>query len=443
VVQTTLRTITLRDVLNNYFKVIKPQLPALLLWRRLSLSRSFNNPVAMLESLKGKQRRNRLNVLHSQQSSASQWLTIVCVHLELILYFSALAFIYALVPAELNNDFTLLDLLSEESFTLLIITNIAYFFAISIIAPMYVSAGFALYITRRVKLEGWDIELAFKRMKNRLDSQKYSSSQTSDKRSSSSLACLPLIAGLFIATFSINPSYAENYNGLTTEKSKSTIENVLKQEDFGETSMIQKWTYIGSDLDEEKEDKTSNWLEKYIEKIFLNMLSSEASMALKIFEIIIWLVVATLVIWLVNKYSHWLNWIITPSRTQRDNHSIPNKILGMDMKKESLPDDVIVKFSNLITAMQYREALSLLYRATLSAIVHRGDIDIPASATEHECSTLVSNKRDKSESNFFKALTQAWIMLAYGNREPTLETLTTLRDEWSKYYEMNDNKESA
>ena len=80
--------VTFRDVLNNYFKIIKPQLAALLLWRRFSLSRSFNNPVAMLENLKGKERRTRLNVLHAQQSSAAQWLTIICVHLRIFtLYF--------------------------------------------------------------------------------------------------------------------------------------------------------------------------------------------------------------------------------------------------------------------------------------------------------------------------------------------------------------------
>jgi len=437
--------VTLRDVCKNYFKVIKTQLPALLLWRRLSLSRSFNNPVAMLENLKGKQRRKRLRVLHSQQSSASQWLTIVCLHLEFILYLSSLAFMYALVPSELNNGLTLWELIGEESKTLLFITNITYFIAISIIAPMYVAAGFALYITRRVKLEGWDIELAFKRMKNRLESQSHSPAQNNNKPSSSSLACIPLLMGLLVASFSPNPSYAENYNNLTLEESKSKIEQVLQQEDFGESITNHKWTYIGSDRDkdEEKKEDSSKWLEDLLEKMFKNLFGSDPSSALKIFEIIIWLVVAGLIVWLVNKYSHWLSWINMPSRAKQKNHSIPNKILGMEMNKESLPDDVLTTFSDLINAKQYREALSLLYRATLSAIVHRGDIEIPSSATEQECSNMVAHKRGENESKFFKSLTHAWIMLAYADREPSLETLSSLRDGWSKHYLSYNDKEGT
>lgn len=434
--------VTLRDVFKDYFKVVKPQLSALLLWRRFSLSRSFNNPIAMLENLTGKQRRNRLHVLHSQQSSASQWLTIVCVHLELILYFSTLAFVYVLIPNELNNGFTLWELIGEESAALLVITNIAYFIAISIIAPMYVSAGFALYITRRVKLEGWDIELAFKRMKNRLENQNHMHRSDKSKPSSSSLACIPFIAGLLVVSLSSPPSYADITPNLTLEDSKSTIEKVLKKDAFGEKRTNHKWTYIGTDKDNKDDDEPPTWLKKLFEKYFENIFGSEVSTALKIFEFIIWLAVGLLVIWLVNRYSHWLSWINMPSRSQKKSHSIPNTILGMEMNKESLPEDVLTSFSSLINAKQYREALSLLYRATLSSIVHRGDIEILDSATERECSDIVASKRDKNESNFFKTLTDAWILLAYADREPSLETLTGLRDEWSQHYSATNDKES-
>ena len=437
--------ITLRDIFKNYFQVIKPQLPALLLWRRFSLSRSFNNPVAMLEGLTKKERRNRLNVLHSQQSSASQWLTIVCLHLELILYLSALIFIFALIPSELNNGFTFWELLGEESNVFFLITNIAYFVAISIIAPMYVSAGFALYITRRVKLEGWDIELAFKRMKNRLDKQKQVIPKSKSKPSASPLAStltfIPLLTGLLFVSFSSNPSYADNNEPLSIEESKTTIEKVLLHDDFGRKITKKQWTYVGSDLDENEDE--SKWLEEFLDNLFGNLFDGDVGTALKIFELIIWLAVAALVLWLVYKYSHWLNWITTPSSKKRRAHTIPNTVLGMDMKKESLPDDVLDTFTTLVNAKQYREALSLLYRATLSAIVHAGDIEIPTSATEQECSNMVSSKRNKDESKFFRSLTQAWIMLAYADREPNMETLANLRDEWKKHYLVQNIKEIA
>ena len=39
---------------------------------------------------------------------------------------------------------------------------------ISAIEPFYVGAGFGLYLDRRTQIEGWDIEIAFRRMRLRL-----------------------------------------------------------------------------------------------------------------------------------------------------------------------------------------------------------------------------------------------------------------------------------
>ncbi len=425
--------ITLRDVIKDYPKVIKPQLGALLLWRRLSLSRSFNNPVAMLEGITGKERRARLGVLHAQQSSASQWLTIVCVHLELLLYLSLLFFMFALIPAELNNEFTIFELFDEENIVFITITNMAYFIAISIIAPIYVAAGFALYITRRVKLEGWDIELAFKRMKNRLDGNKHATYNPAN----STLALIPFVTCIIFASLSPTQSYADNEPIISKQEAKSVIKEILQHEDFGEKVTKQEWTYVGSPLNEDDDEDSPEWLEKFLKWLFGNLSDDKSSTTLKVFEILIWLALGGFIIWLVNKYSHWLSWITLPSRTKKQAHVIPNKILGMDVTQDSLPSDILASFANHISNKQYREALSLLYRASLSSIIHQGDIEILSSATEKECSEIVANKRSEDEANFFKQLTRAWILLAYADHTPSVDTLSNLRDGWTEHYLNN------
>ncbi len=430
--------VSLREVLKNYFKVIRPQLGALLLWRRFSLSRSFNNPVAMLEGITRKERRTRLGVLHAQQSSASQWLTIVCVHLELLLYLSFLFFMFALIPSELNDEFTIFELFDEDNLILITITNIAYFFAISIIAPIYVAAGFALYITRRVKLEGWDIELAFKRMKNRLEGNKSSTNHSIN----SLLTCIPFIICILFTSLNSTQSHAAGEITVSQKNAKTTIEEVLKLEDFGEKTTKHKWTYVGSSLDEDKDNDSSEWLEKFFKWLFGNMSDNDASTVLNVVEILIWLALGALVIWLINKYSHWLSWINIPTRSNKHAQSIPNKILGMDVSKDSLPPDILTTFSSLINNKQYREALSLLYRASLSSIIQQGDIEILSSATEQECSDIVSMKRSEDEASFFKRLTHTWILLAYAEHTPSVETLSNLRDGWSKHY-LNNFETSA
>ncbi len=426
--------ITLNNIKLNYFQIVKPQLGALLSWRRFSLSRSFNNPVAMLENIKGKPRRSRLNVLHSQQSSASQWLTIICLHLEILLYFALLFFVFALVPSELYSDFEFFEIFDEDNFLFISITNIAYFIAISIIAPFYVAAGFSLYITRRVKLEGWDIELAFKRMKNRLNHN-----NQGKKAGRSITACLPLVSSLIIFSLSPEQSYANNLT-ISKEDSKTTIEEVLKLEDFGETTTEKRWTYIGNENIEKTEDEPSEWLEKIFEWLFADIFDKDINSGLNILEIFIWIAVAAFIIFLIKKYSYWLTWINPTPRTNKESKSMPNIVLGMDMTTDSLPKDVLAEFTTYLNQKQYREALSLLYRASLSSIVNHGDIEVLASATEQECSELVHNHRNQEEASFFHSLTHTWILLAYADRIPTKKTLSMLRDGWVKYYQNNTNK---
>ncbi len=430
--------VTLTDIRKNYFQVVKPQLSALLLWRRLSLSRSFNNPVAMLENINGKARRTRLSVLHSQQSSASQWLTIICLHLELLLYIALLFFIFALVPSDLYSDFKFIEIFDEENLLFITITNIAYFIAISIIAPFYVAAGFSLYITRRVKLEGWDIELAFKRMKNRLDNN-----HNGIKHNILVRVCLPFIISLFIFSVSPEKSFADDNFSVTKEYSKTTIENVLELDDFGKTTVEKSWAFIGSEDSKENNTESSNWLENFFEWIFEKIFDGDVSNGLNILEVIIWVAAAASLIWLIKKYSHWLTWINLRPRKSKKANSIPNTILGMNMNVDSLPKDVLAVFSKHINDKQYRQALSLLYRSALSFIVHQGDIEILASATEQECSNLISDKRNSDEATFFQALTHAWILLAYADHTPSIETLSVLRDGWAKHYQADTHKVNA
>ena len=45
---------------------------------------------------------------------------------------------------------------------------LAYFLAMSISEPIYVAAGFMLYLNRRTDLEAWDMEIALRQLAGRL-----------------------------------------------------------------------------------------------------------------------------------------------------------------------------------------------------------------------------------------------------------------------------------
>ena len=145
-----------------------------LLWRRFSLRRAFDNPVTVLESLKGERRRQRLRVLHGKYSDVALSNQLVGFFGELLLAFGILVLIEFFTPDSMGlrfyDSFGDLTLAGEWLFTLAAIA------AMTLVMPFHNMAGFALYLNRRIELEGWDIEISFRNLAQR-------------KRSSRSGAC--------------------------------------------------------------------------------------------------------------------------------------------------------------------------------------------------------------------------------------------------------------
>jgi uncharacterized membrane protein SpoIIM required for sporulation len=110
--------------------------------------------------------RERRSVLGRRVSSYATWLTIVCVHFELVLYWSLGQLTSLFVPAKSleGRDFTAAFLAGDlfHYGDLL-----AYVAAVLLLEPFYVAAGFALYLNRRTLLEGWDIEVALRKITQR------------------------------------------------------------------------------------------------------------------------------------------------------------------------------------------------------------------------------------------------------------------------------------
>lgn len=158
-------TVTVRQALRQLPTIAWKDWAAWLLWRRISLTRSFDMPVTVLEGLKGEARRKRMNVLHIESGRAATWLTIVCMHLELALVFGGLGLILFLIPAEF--EIGLMDLFDTQAPVMDWLFNILSYVAMALVAPFYALGGFALYISRRISLEGWDIEIRFRHLADR------------------------------------------------------------------------------------------------------------------------------------------------------------------------------------------------------------------------------------------------------------------------------------
>jgi hypothetical protein len=97
-------------------------------------------------------------------------------------------------------------------------------------------------------------------------------------------------------------------------------------------------------------------------------------------------------------------------------------VQGLDIRPESLPEDIGAAALELLQTGHEREALSLLYRGALSRAVHRHGIAILPSATEGEALRAVNATLDPPRAAYFADLVGLWQRAVYagelGVREP-------------------------
>jgi Domain of unknown function (DUF4129) len=104
---------------------------------------------------------------------------------------------------------------------------------------------------------------------------------------------------------------------------------------------------------------------------------------------------------------------------------LPTHVRDLDIRPESLPDDIGNAAHIRWQSGAHRDALSLLYRGCLSRLVHTHGIAIKHSSTEGECSALAAAKMG-SRYGYVAHLIRTWQQAVYGGSEPSDETFGEL-----------------
>lgn len=160
---------SVKDTVKKGWKNGKSYAFTLLIKKRLSLKRQLILPILMLEKPDKAQFKARLQVLSRGQGGGLGWHTILMVNIEFILSIAAVLLIWQLIPTGLIKTQTLFEILESAPFWTDIVSGALYFMVVSIVAPFFVAGGFAVYLTKRCLLEGWDIELVFKDLRQRYE----------------------------------------------------------------------------------------------------------------------------------------------------------------------------------------------------------------------------------------------------------------------------------
>jgi hypothetical protein len=385
---------------------------------RVSVVRSFLLPVLFLEGLRGKERKERGTVLLHGCETAF-YLTIACMCIEIVLSISLLLFCYQFIPEELRS-FTFGEAAFSGDLWLVVV---AYFLCCSILAPFYVCCGFMLYLSRRVQLEAWDIEIGFKQMNIRQNL----------KKNGKAAGVLGLLGGVMLLLSGVQiVSTSHAATSPTPLEARQIIAEVLEQKDFGKTETVQQWVAKEQPQDQSTIDLTELFapLMKLLESV-AEKLTAFLSI---IIEYLVWICAGVVVALLLLRYARVKSWL-TDRFPGRQNKFIPaRQIFGMDIRPESLPDNIVVNCRELLDNNHKRQALSLLYRSTLSKLVNNHQLQVDSSRTENECCRMVVDSRPKMEASFFADLTALWLKTAYGHLEPETEFCHSLIDRWQEHY---------
>ncbi len=360
---------------------------------RSRLTRSLLMPIKYLEGLEGTRYSSRATVISQRSSGGASGLTFICLAMEIFIYFSQFQFLAIMIPEGVNFSWELIwgDFFEAGSETLpswfAFVSGIVYLNALSVTAWFYIGGGFGLYVNSRTWTEGWDIELNFKKIGQRL-------------------GILLLALGLF----SVTP--------------EATAATTSEQERAGEVLSDGAFDVKTRKIRESKggDDSSSSGGESF---------SANPGAFAAIGQLIFYTVLAAAIgalIWLIVKNAHIFRRI--PSENIDPEKAKVTTVAGMNIAPECLPSDVLASARRLWEQGKYQEALGLLYRGAISSLVTRQLVEIEESDTEMDCLRRVRTSGEKANSTYFQLLTGAWMSQAYGKQRPAEDDMERLWSQW-------------
>lgn len=392
------------DILKQWPRIIAPGLLRGLTVTRLSMVRSLLLPLHVLEGVKGRQYQLRRSAILRSGGSTGSWLTFICVFLELILVMGFIFLIIAFIPPHLAPDWDEIfaRFFTPYGFTDGLPDKLAWFaigtllVAMSFVEIFYVGCGFALYLNSRSHVEGWDIELTFRRLANKLRTA----------TSPTSALLIALLMGLGSArTVSAQDKLRE-------DPVKAELREIMADEDFTIYEGTRR-VRVGSDR-----DASTN-----LNLGFINALG----------EVIYWLVIAAgiaALAWVIYLNRHLFSRMDNGRAAEPPPEPQTRTVMGLDIASDTLPDDIPAAALEAWRRGDPHLATSLLYRGAICWLVESAKLPLTESDTEGDCIRHTSQLGDDSRRAYFVTLTAEWISTAYNQVPPSEASMEQMCNDW-------------
>jgi len=363
-------------------------------WARFSPWLPVTLAVEDLEGLRGKTYRQRSGQIVRRGEGVVMWIYLASELVAAWLMLAILALVHMLIPDGQDSAWQLaLDIWNPDDpleIPLLIQRTVCActMLAISLTDIFVIGAGFGIYINNRTWIEGWDVELAFKRLAQRLTK----------------------VVVLFLAFIAMG--ICGNVHAKESRAPAEVIKEVKENPDFKVHTVTEK-------VSKKKPGSSSapGWLAGFGQMLSL------------VFQISAVVLLLGLVGWLLWKYRH-----VFKSRGAigdgDDFKPSARVVMGMEVTSVSLPDDVPTAAWALWQQGKHQESLALLYRGSISRVIDLARVEIHESDTEGDCLRRVQTAGPAAHPDYFRGITGAWIRIAYAGVSPADAEVHTLCQQW-------------
>ncbi|CRX68739.1 unnamed protein product [Stenotrophomonas maltophilia] len=423
-------------------------------WRRFSVLRSLCLPVNLLEGSAPAQRGARRRAVAAGAAGAAVVLTVACMAFEGVLVSGAIGAVFMFMPLELMSESwrAAWDMIGQDTPAWAQLGfNLACWLASVLIGPFYVGAGFGLYLNRRTQMEAWDVEIALRRLRERL------------LPAASTLALLLCLA-LPLASAPVHAqdaqTVAEQADGAKEDEDRAEEPATAANDPantptmiFGAapvdtagfrqavnrayedplqrpTRQVTRWKPIEQAEEKKKEDKTlqsdrSSKGERSNRKAGIAWLARLAEWGL-------WGLLGVLLLVLLLTARLWLPWLRGSGRRKAE--AAPQVVVEQVELPVVLPPDVATQAGLLWDQGRPRQALALLYRASVRTVGERSGIALPPGATEAQCLRASRRMPDATDRDLFARIVRMWQYAAYGGRLPSRADFDALADTLRQQY---------
>jgi hypothetical protein len=413
-------------------ELYRPGLLAWLTWRRLHPARALLLPVDLLEGVRGARRGMRAAVLVRAVGAQAFGLISAFAAIEAACLLSMFAIALMFVPTEFLSEsaramFTTL-FQQPPRWAQLLVTWL-YWLAVTLAEPVYIAAGFGLYLNRRTQLEAWDIELVFRRLAARV-------------RASADMAAALLPAALLCTALLGFSANAQAADGKAAPPSTITPAQLLGDSARAPDPRFERAldkAYADPSL--ASRQKLTHWVlrtprnSKQDPTPLPEWLKGVAWVLSMLAEYGVWILAAVLLLLLLWRLPRWLPWV---RRQLREEAALPQLQEEELHEALPLPDDVPGAVRGLWRAGRQREALALLYRAGVERLQARLGLAFPPGATEADCLRRSRRLEDEPARASFAQVVRTWQRAAYARQFPDEASFDALVATWSQRFPTVD-----